>query len=212
MTGQARALSTRHVPEITADERDLGLAAVGEALRRRVDGWSPAEKYTRQLVVKMPTFKPIGLDLKDYIFARDLDERVYDADSFTPLSGVLAEDPYTGERVGFRQSEDRSQWFVHIDHVVPVADAWVSGGCLWPLDDPRWVQFCNWPGNLLAVSSWANQSKGDSNAAQWLPGNPRHDWRARYVLMQLAVKLRFDLSATESEAEAMLRVLMSAAV
>jgi hypothetical protein len=158
----------------------------------------------------MPTFQPIGLDLKDYILARDLDERVYDPDSFTLRSGVLTEDPYTGQPVRFRQSDDKTEWYVHVDHVVAVADAWVSGGYRWPLDGPKWVKFCDWPGNLLAVSSSANMVKGDSHAGLWLPSNPVHDWRVRYVIMQLQVKAHFNLSLSESEAEAIRRVLETA--
>ncbi|MDR1189548.1 MAG: HNH endonuclease family protein [Bifidobacteriaceae bacterium] len=208
MADKVPSLLTRFVPDWTAVEVDLALDLLSR-LKRHKDGWHPTKKYERQLVVKMPTFQPIGLDLKDYILARDLDERVYDPDSFTLLSGVLSEDPYTGEPVAFRQSEDKSKWYVHIDHVVAVADAWVSGGYRWPLDGPRWVKFCNWPGNLLAVSSWANMSKGDSNAL-WLPSNPKHDWRVRYVIMQLQVKSHFSLSLAESEAEVMLKVLETA--
>ncbi|MDR2254044.1 MAG: HNH endonuclease family protein [Bifidobacteriaceae bacterium] len=115
-----------------------------------------------------------------------------------------------GKAVRFRQSEDEIEWYVHIDHVVAVADAWVSGGCRWPFDGPKWVEFCNWPGNLLAVSSSANLSKGDSNAANWLPSNPVHDWRIRYVIMQSQVKAHFNLSLSESEAEAMRRLLETA--
>jgi hypothetical protein len=206
MTGSAAGMLTRYVPDWTADERESALASL-HTLKRHKDGWTPTKPYQRQLVVSMPTFQPIGLDLKDYIFARDLDQRVYEADSFTLRSGVLTEDPYTGEQVRFRQTDDKSEWYVHIDHVVAVADAWVSGGYRWPLDGPKWVKFCNWPGNLLAVSSSANMAKRDSNAAQWLPGNPKHDWRVRYVMMQIQIKARFNLSASDSEAEMMERVL-----
>jgi hypothetical protein len=114
-------------------------------------------------------------------------------------------------REWFRQSDDKTEWYVHIDHVVvAVADAWVSGGYRWPLDGPKWVRFCNWPENLLAVSSSANMAKGDSHAGLWLPSNPVHDWRVRYVIMQLQVKTHFNLSLSESEAEAMRRVLETA--
>jgi hypothetical protein len=44
------------------------------------------------------------------------------------------------------------------DDQVAVVGAWVSGGYRWPLNGPKWVQFCDWPGNLLAVSSSANMS------------------------------------------------------
>lgn len=108
-------------------------------LARRDDGAVPPVSYNRQLVVAMPKFSGINLDLKDYVFARDLDDRVYDADGFTMRSAVLTEDPYSGAQVGFRCSEVKSDWVAHIDHVVAVADAWNR----WALKGPKWRRFCN---------------------------------------------------------------------
>jgi hypothetical protein len=59
----------------------------------------------------------------------------------------------------------------------------------------------------LAVSVRANTQKGDRNAAQWLPDNPKHDYRQRLVVLQIGVKARYRLSVTESEKAAMLRIL-----
>jgi len=39
------------------------------------------------------------------------------------------------------------------------------------------------------------------------PNNPVHDFRRRFVILQIQVKFRYKLSVTESEAAAMLGVL-----
>jgi hypothetical protein len=57
------------------------------------------------------------------------------------------------------------------------------------------------------VSVRADTSKGDRNAAEWLPDNPEHDYRQRFVVLQIAVKVRYRLSVTEPEKAAMLEVL-----
>jgi hypothetical protein len=65
MTKTAVEVLTRFAPNTTKAERNLALKLLS-TLKRHDDGWTPTNKYTRQLVVKMPTFQPIGLDLKDY--------------------------------------------------------------------------------------------------------------------------------------------------
>jgi len=52
-----------------------------------------------------------------------------------------------------------------------------------------------------------NAAKGDKNAAHWLPANSMHDFRKRFVTLQVQVKARYKLSVTESEAAAMRQVL-----
>ena len=61
---------------------------------------------------------------------------------------------------------------MQIDHIVPLALAWDLGARDWP-DDLR-LRFANDPANLLAVGGQANQDKGDSEPALWMPPN----WRS----------------------------------
>ena len=65
--------------------------------------------------------------------------------------------------------------------------------------------FANDPLNLLAVDGDANQQKGDSDAASWLP--PNKSFRCRYVARQIAVKQKYSLWVTEAEKAAMRRIL-----
>ena len=63
----------------------------------------------------------------------------------------------------------------------------------------------NDPLNLLAVDGEANQQKGDSDAASWLPSNI--SFRCRYVARQIAVKDKYSLWVTEAEYATMRRIL-----
>lgn len=85
-----------------------------------------------------------------------------------------------------------------IDHLVPLAEAWESGGYAWTaatwrrfgndLDDPR---------SLIAVTASTNRSKGAGDPADWLP--PRAQYRCRYAADWVAVKTRWELSVDRRE-------------
>lgn len=85
-----------------------------------------------------------------------------------------------------------------IDHLVPLAEAWESGGYAWTaatwrrfgndLDDPR---------SLIAVTASTNRSKGAGDPADWLP--PRAQYRCRYAADWVAVKTRRELSVDRRE-------------
>ena len=59
--------------------------------------------------------------------------------------------------------------------------------------------------NLLAVDGPTNESKGDSDAASWLP--PNKSFRCTYAARQIAVKARYELWVTRAEHDALARVL-----
>ena len=59
--------------------------------------------------------------------------------------------------------------------------------------------------NLLAVDAHTNRSKGDGDAATWLPPNKR--FRCVYVARQVAVKRKYKLAVTAAEENAINRVL-----
>ena len=120
---------------------------------------------------------------------------------------VLAEDVYTGKQMVFEQVEDRSEFQIQLDHVVSLSDAFTSGGWWWSPSGYNWANLANDPGNLLAVSRTVNAAKGDKNVAQWLPNNPAHDFRRRFVITQIQIKSRYRLSVTASEAAAIRSLL-----
>ena len=115
------------------------------------------------------------------------------------LSGRLA-DPYTSTTIAFARGGASE---VDIDHVVALGDAWQKGAWRWPYGER--VAFANDPLNLLAVDASANRQKGDGDTATWLPANK--SFRCAYVARQVSVKLKYALSVTAAERDAMRRVL-----
>ena len=92
---------------------------------------------------------------------------------------------------------------VQIDHVVALSNAWQTGGQA--VDAGTREMIATDPMNLLAVAGGTNQSKGDGDAATWLP--PANDYRCAYVARQVAVKTRYKLWVTTAERDAISRVL-----
>jgi hypothetical protein len=142
-----------------------------------------------------------GCDMRNIILARDLRDVKRAEDGCTVLSGSLA-DPYTAMTIDFVRGAKTSS-DVQIDHVVALSDAWQKGAQ--QLDELEREIFANDPLNLLAVQGEANQRKGDSDAATWLPSN--RSYRCQYVARQIAVKKLHKLWVTEAEKAAMKRVL-----
>jgi hypothetical protein len=111
-----------------------------------------------------------GCDTRNDILDRDLVDKVYVAIKRCPsavATGVL-HDPYTSEVIHLVRGSQTGA-AVQIDHLVPLALAWDLGARNWT-EDMR-VRFANDPANLLAVAGGANQDKGDSEPADWMPPN-----------------------------------------
>ena len=115
------------------------------------------------------------------------------------LSGDL-DDPYTGQVIHFVYGEGT---LVDIDHVVALGNAWATGAAQWAIQ--KRAALANDPLNLLAVDAGENRSKGDGDAATWLP--PSKSFRCEYVARQVAVKAKYDLWVTPSEHRAVTRIL-----
>ncbi|MBM7506042.1 HNH endonuclease family protein [Agromyces aurantiacus] len=141
-----------------------------------------------------------GCDTRNDILARDLVDLDRPA-GCRVLAGLL-DDPYTGRSISFVRGEGTSQ-LVQIDHVVPLANAWVTGAQR--LAEEERVAFANDPRNLLAVDGPTNAQKGAGDAATWLP--PDRSFRCEYVARQVEVKASYGLWVTAPEREAMVRVL-----
>lgn len=142
-----------------------------------------------------------GCDMRNIMLARGMSDVVLSADDCVVLSGAL-NDPYTGNLVQFIRGSSSSS-DVQIDHVVALSDAWQKGAQ--QLGEDVRFQFANDPLNLLAVDGPANQEKGDSDAASWLPSNK--SFRCQYVARQISVKEKYTLWLTEAEKAVMKRVL-----
>ncbi len=140
-------------------------------------------------------------DMRNIMLARAMREVKLSDDGCVVLSGTL-DDPYTATTIVFTRGQTTSDR-VQIDHVVALSDAWQKGAQL--LSFEQRVQLANDPLNLLPVDGPANQKKGDSDAASWLP--PNKNYRCQYVARQIAVKSKYGLWVTDAEKSAMKRVL-----
>jgi hypothetical protein len=112
-------------------------------------------------------------------------------------------DPYTGRTLRFTDLKDLSQAeAIQIDHVVPLAEAWVSGARLW--STARREAFANDLHELLAVDGPTNMSKGDGDPAAW---RPRKGYQCTYARRWIAVKAHYDLAVDPSERAALRQML-----
>jgi Protein of unknown function (DUF1524)/Excalibur calcium-binding domain len=179
-------------------------AAAGTALaavaRLTVKGRAPKTGYTRaQFGQSWYDTDRNGCDTRNDILRRDLLSRQM-KNACKVMAGTLAPDPYTGTSIRFIYGGASE---VDIDHVVALSDAWQKGAARWAAG--KRLALANDPLNLLAVDSSTNRSKGDGDAATWLP--PNKAYRCTYVARQVAVKGKYGLWVTAAERDAMVRVL-----
>ncbi|MDE0376545.1 MAG: HNH endonuclease family protein [bacterium] len=85
---------------------------------------------------------------------------------------------------------------LHVDHVVPLQEAWDSGAHAWGPGRRR--AFANDLDGLAAVTAAVNEAKGAHDPAQWMPPNPDH--RCAYAASWIAVKARWELTVDGREA------------
>jgi hypothetical protein len=144
-----------------------------------------------------------GCDTRNDILRRDVRSAVLDPRTHgcVVLTGVLP-DPYLGRDVPFRRGAGDE---VDIDHVVALGNAWATGAARF--DIRTRAALANDPLGLLAVDLHTNRSKGDGDAATWLP--PYKPFRCADVARQIAVKSKYGLWVTPAERAAMSRVLAS---
>ncbi|MET3805759.1 hypothetical protein ABIB25_002763 [Nakamurella sp. UYEF19] len=144
-----------------------------------------------------------GCDTRNDILRRDLTGVMLKArtQGCVAASGTL-HDPYTGRTIAFVRGKNTSD-DVQIDHVVALSDAWQTGAQ--NLTPGQRQDLANDPLELLAVDGPTNQSKGDGDAATWLP--PDKSFRCAYVARQIAVKARYHLWVTAAERGAVEAVL-----
>lgn len=157
-----------------------------------VKGRAPKTGYTRgQFGQAWYDTDRNGCDTRNDILRRDLKNRQMKNDCKV-LAGTPDPDPYTGTSVTFVYGGASE---VDIDHLVALSDAWQKGAAMWPAG--KRLALANDPLNLLAVGSSTNRSKGDGDAATWLP--PNKAFRCTYVAKQVAVKGMYDLWVTAAE-------------
>jgi hypothetical protein len=144
-----------------------------------------------------------GCDQRNDVLARDLAEVEYRPGTQScVVQGGMFSDPYSGHTFRFQRGQDTSD-DVQIDHVVALSNAWQTGAQ--QLDVEARERFANDPLNLMATEGAVNQSKGDGDAATWLP--PARGYRCDYVARQVAVKAKYRLWVTAAERDAIAAVL-----
>ncbi|MBB1562200.1 HNH endonuclease [Candidatus Saccharibacteria bacterium] len=162
-------------------------------------GRAPKTDYRRSQFG--PGWQTDGIcDTRNRILQRDL-RRAAVNNQCKVTAGEL-NDPYTGETHVFRRGSGTSDK-IQIDHVVALSNAWQTGAQ--QLAEDERIRLANDPLNLLAVKGAANQDKGDSDAATWLPQHK--PFRCQYVARQIAVKAKYRLWVTAPERQAMEQVL-----
>ena len=188
-------LVDRFAPAQTQDTAAQGVYEKLESLE--VKGRAPKTGYARTEFGN-GWAKVQGCSTREIILHRDVTNIVM-KNECQVQSGML-DDPYTGEQISFHRDNARA---VQIDHVVALSDAWQKGAQL--LTTERRKELANDPLNLLASDGPANQQKGDSDAASWVPKNKA--FRCQYIERQIEVKHKYTLWVTLSEKAAMQNVL-----
>jgi hypothetical protein len=86
-----------------------------------------------------------------------------------------------------------------VDHVVPLANAWISGADGWTTDQR--AHFANDVTNLWVVSASSNRAKSDQAPDTWRP--PRREVWCEYARRWVGVKATWRLSVTTTERDAL---------
>ena len=92
-----------------------------------------------------------------------------------------------------------------IDHTVPLANAWRSGAWKWTQN--RRVAYANDIADLdhlVPITKSSNRSKGDKGPEAWQPANTTA--RCRYAITWTRIKAKWDLTATQDEWDALVKM------
>jgi hypothetical protein len=144
-----------------------------------------------------------GCDQRNDVLHRDLTQiEVREGTHECVVVAGLLHDPYSGATVRFDKASAAE---VPIDHVVPLAAAWVQGASRWTT--AQRTAFANDRANLMATTREQNSAKGDSTAEEWVPADPTYG--CSYATVVVTVKQRFSLSVTAEEERALESLLAS---
>ena len=189
------------VPAGTLDPAAASAALAG----LRVAEKTPLEGYERDCgegegCVFGPAWADVdrnGCDQRNDVLHRDLtDVQVREGTQGCVVVAGVLDDPYTGAVVPFVKADAA---LVPIDHVVPLAAAWVQGAADWAPEQR--ALFANDVANLIATTRAENSAKGDSTADEWVPPDPTYG--CSYATVVVTVKDAYGLSVTPAEAAAL---------
>jgi hypothetical protein len=131
-----------------------------------------------------------GCDARNRLLQRSLQDIQFKPGTHNckVIAGRLDPDPYTGQAIDLKH--------VAADHILPLKAAWNAGAAHWDLQQRR--TFANDMTELVAVSSSANSSKGDSTPSEWLPQTGKCLYANRYLTV--AVKYRLPITVKDRAA------------
>ncbi|WP_155361347.1 HNH endonuclease family protein [Acrocarpospora macrocephala] len=189
------------VPITSARDRSAALDLIRSL---RVAGMGPKTGYRRDRFgenwADAATAVPYarnGCDTRNDLLARDGDDVRFREGSTCVVEAMTLDDPYTGRTIHWRKADaDRIQ----VDHVVPLSYEWRMGASRW--SRAKRLRIANDPLNLLPVYGPANEAKGGSGPASWLP--PSRRIRCAYVVRFAQVALKYDLPVTRLDKSHML--------
>ncbi|GLX01061.1 HNH endonuclease family protein [Microtetraspora sp. NBRC 16547] len=179
-------------------------AAVALIRKLRVKGSGPKTGYARTRfgenwadTADGVPYAGNGCNTRNDLLARDGRNVRYRKGSDCVVIRMTLKDPYTGRTIRWRKQRAD---LVQVDHVVPMSYSWRMGAAHWPM--AKRLRIANDPLNLLPVYGPANEAKGGSGPASWLP--PSRKIRCAYVVRFAQVALKYDLPVTRADKAAML--------
>ncbi|AWS48038.1 HNH endonuclease family protein [Streptosporangium sp. 'caverna'] len=138
-----------------------------------------------------------GCGTRNDLLARDGENVRYRRGSDCVVVSMKLRDPYTGRVVQWSKKNSDE---IQVDHVVPLSYEWRMGASRWPMS--KRMRIANDPLNLLPVYGDANEAKGGSGPASWLP--PVRRVRCAYVVRFAQVALKYNLPVTRADKAVML--------
>ncbi|MFE5565910.1 HNH endonuclease family protein [Amycolatopsis japonica] len=187
--GLPAATGAEPAPGAALGDAGQRLAALQVAPRGSMDG------YDRK---KFPHWddQGHGCNTREVVLKRD-GKNVTTGPDCTPKSGTWTS-VYDGAT--WTKATD-----VDVDHMVPLAAAWVSGAKAWPTEKRRAFANDLTRPQLLAVTDNVNQEKSDKSPDQWKP--PLVSYWCTYATAWIAVKHFYRLSVTAAEKTALQSML-----
>ncbi|WP_245658458.1 HNH endonuclease family protein [Microtetraspora malaysiensis] len=179
-------------------------AAVALIRKLRVKGSGPKTGYARTRfgenwadTADGVPYAGNGCSTRNDLLARDGRNVRYRQGSPCVVTMMTLKDPYTGRTIRWRKQRAD---LVQVDHVVPMSYSWRMGAAHWPM--AKRLRIANDPLNLLPVYGPANEAKGGSGPASWLP--PNRKIRCAYVTRFAQVALKYHLPVTRADKATML--------
>ncbi len=135
-------------------------------------------------------------DTRETVLAEESRRKVTKRKDCSVVSGRWVNE-YTGRTVTSPRTLD-------IDHRVPLAEAWRSGGYRWNAAKRRgFANDIGYRHSLVAVGRYINRKKSDQDPADWQP----QVGKCRYVARWIAVKYRWSLTVDPVEKRALVHRL-----